>query len=210
MSIPTIDIPAEAPVMILPSALLFPGALMPLYIFELRYRAMLEWALSHERMFCVALMRKGITEAVNLDDFYHTCGLGLVRACVTGKDGTSNLMLQGLSRVRLTGFVQNEPFRIARLALVPTEKSAKAQIAPLVAEIHALCKRFRSQGMTKSIEAFLLKMKDYDALADAVSHSLVQDPERRQEILEEPRLRERLRLIIKHIHEEGPDPLSPM
>ena len=202
MTIPTTVIPSEAPVMVLPAALLFPGALMPLYIFEQRYRAMLNWALVHDRAFCVALMKPGVTEAKTADDFFQTCGVGLVRACVTGKDGTSNLMLQGMARVRLTGFVQVAPFRIAKLTSIPTELGTEAQTAPLVAEVHALCKRFRTEGMTESIEAFLLKMTDYDSLADAVSHSLVQDPFRRQQILEEPRLPQRLELIIQHVHAE--------
>ena len=203
MSIPITAIPAEAPVMVLPAALLFPGALMPLYIFEQRYRAMLNWALVHDRAFCVALMKPGITEAKSADDFFHTCGLGLVRACVTNKDGTSNLMLQGLSRVRFSGFVQVAPFHIAKLTPIPSELGSEAQTAPLVAELHAHCKRFRKEGMTEGIEEFLLKMTDPDLLADAVSHSLVKDPFRRQQIFEEPRLPQRLELIIHHLGAEG-------
>ena len=40
-------LPRYAPVMPLSGALLFPNALLPLYIFEERYRAMLEYALAH-------------------------------------------------------------------------------------------------------------------------------------------------------------------
>ena len=35
------DLPREVPVMTLPSATLFPQALLPLYVFEPRYRQML-------------------------------------------------------------------------------------------------------------------------------------------------------------------------
>jgi len=52
-------LPEQAPVMPLPGAVLFPHALLPLYIFEPRYREMLAHALAHERMFCVALLRPG-------------------------------------------------------------------------------------------------------------------------------------------------------
>ncbi len=50
-------LPAEVPVMPLPGAVLFPYALLPLYIFEPRYRDMLEKALRQHRMFCVALIK---------------------------------------------------------------------------------------------------------------------------------------------------------
>ena len=45
------ELPDKVPVMPLPGAVLFPHALLPLYIFEARYCDMLERALSHHRMF---------------------------------------------------------------------------------------------------------------------------------------------------------------
>ena len=190
--------------MVLPSALLFPNALMPLYIFEQRYRAMLNWALVHDRAFCIALIKPGVSDVEGPDDFFHTAGLGLVRACVTNKDGTSHLMLQGLSRVRFESFIQVAPFYIAKLVPIPTEPGPEADTEPLAAELRSMCKRFRAQGLTDNIEAFLLKMKDPDLLADAVAHSFVHDPLTRQQILEEPRLRERLEMIIHAVETETP------
>lgn len=204
MTISNIQIPSEAPVMILPNALLFPNALMPLFIFEQRYRAMLNWALVHDRAFCVALTKPGVKEVTGPDDFFHTAGLGMIRACVTNKDGTSNVMLQGLSRVHFDSFVQVAPFRIAKLSPILPEVGTESETAPLAEELRKLCKRFRAKGLTENIEAFLLKMPDPDMLADAVAHSFVKDPFRRQQILEEPKLPRRLELIIHHIEVETP------
>jgi Lon protease-like protein len=47
-------IPREIPVMTLDNATLFPQALLPLHIFEPRYRQMLSDALHSNRMFSVA------------------------------------------------------------------------------------------------------------------------------------------------------------
>src|SRR5215471_18893756 len=52
-------IPREVPVMTLPNATLFPQALLPLYIFEPRYRQMLAEALHTNRMFSVAMQKPG-------------------------------------------------------------------------------------------------------------------------------------------------------
>lgn len=188
--------------MVLPSTLLFPNSLMPLYIFEPRYREMLRWALEHERAFCVALRKPGLADAIKEDDFFHTAGLGMVRACVTAADGTSNLMLQGIARVRFEGFTKTTPFRVAKLSAIPTVFSPPEKTSPLVDEIRVLCERFREQGMTENIEEFLFKMKDHDHLADSVAHSFVQDALRRQQILEEPRLLERLQLLVAHLDVE--------
>ena len=79
---PMLTLPRTAPVMVLPDALLFPNSLLPLFIFEPRYREMLKWVLAEQRVFCIAQMKPGVSEAQTPDDFHQTGGLGLVRACV--------------------------------------------------------------------------------------------------------------------------------
>ena len=66
----------------LPGALLFPRALLPLHIFEERYRAMLNHALKQHRMFSVALVRPDRGDWKSPDDFFDVAGVGLIRACV--------------------------------------------------------------------------------------------------------------------------------
>src|SRR3954471_24097143 len=103
-----INLPETAPVMPLPGALLFPHALLPLHIFEPRYREMLARALGAERMFCVSLIKPPRHDWQTVDHFYDVATIGLIRASVERADGTSNLILQGLQRVRFTGFLQDK------------------------------------------------------------------------------------------------------
>ena len=88
------EIPDRAGVMVLSGACLFPQALLPLFIFEPRYRQMLAASLDGHRMFVIAMARPGSTRETPLP----VAGLGLVRASVENDDGTSNLVVQGLSR----------------------------------------------------------------------------------------------------------------
>jgi Lon protease-like protein len=94
-------LPSEVPVMTLPNATLFPQVMLPLFIFEPRYRTMLAEALAGERMFAIAMRRTR-----RRTDALHVGGLGLIRAAVTHPDGTSHLVLQGLGRVELGEVVQ--------------------------------------------------------------------------------------------------------
>ena len=61
-----ITLPSEVPVMTLPSATLFPQALLPLYIFEPRYRHMLADMLRTNRMFTVAMQKPGTSRVLKL------------------------------------------------------------------------------------------------------------------------------------------------
>ena len=101
------ELPDAVPVMTLPSATLFPQALLPLYIFEPRYRQMLADMLKTDRMFSVAMQKPGNKR----ESPCHVAGLGLIRVSVAHQDGTSHLILQGLTRVELVETVQTRPYR---------------------------------------------------------------------------------------------------
>ena len=195
----TIELPPRLPIMVLPGAMLFPHALLPLNIFEPRYRAMLDYSLTGPRMFCVALVKPGLSEARRADDFFHVAGCGLVRACVGKDDGTSSLILQGLARVRFTGFVQDKPFRIAEIEEIKSEGNGSVEAEALGAKVIELCQEFKERGMQLpgSLDTFLAHLTDLDRLADLIAHALVGDPFARQRLLEEPNVAARLRLLIK-------------
>jgi Lon protease-like protein len=199
----TIQLPPEAPVMVLPEAVLFPGAVMPLHIFEPRYRAMLEWALEHDRMFCVAMMKPGIREAVTEDQFFHTVGAGLVSASVTRNDGTSNLMLQGIARVRITGFSRREPFRIARIDPLPSVGGDTREAVELARNLRERCATIQvnASPLPASFLKILAKLEEPGALADAVAQALVADAMERQELLEEDDALLRLHALSRIIQE---------
>src|ERR1041384_1789139 len=110
------EIPSAAAVMTLPNVTLFPQALLPLYIFEPRYRQMLADALAGDRMFIVAMQKPGrVRETPSA-----IAGLGLIRVCVGNPDGTSHLILQGISRVELQRAVSYKPYRKHRLRVLHT------------------------------------------------------------------------------------------
>ena len=199
-----LSLPPHAPVMVLPGVSLFPHALLPLYIFEPRYRAMLAWSLEQQRMFCIAPMKPGVSEARTTDDFHHTVGLGLVRACVGREDGTSHLMLQGLARVRLTGFVQDTPFRIAELRELRSEPAEPLESELLTAKLLEVCVQLRASGVSvpEVLDKQLAQIEDASVLGDLVAHTFLREARHRQDVLEELRVGERLRLLIRHLTAE--------
>lgn len=189
--------------MVLPGCTLFPGTMLPLKIFEPRYRAMLEWALGHDRMFCVAMVKAGIEEAETVDHFHHIAGVGLIRASVTQDDGTSNLLLHGLARVRFTEFVQSKPFRVARMEVVPSITGSKTVAESLSTEVRELCARLQAdQEDAQNFMESLAKMEDAELLADFVSSAFVRDPFERQVLLEERDVNTRLRRLKRHLQKE--------
>lgn len=199
-----LNLPRIVPVMVLPEALLFPKALLPLVIFEPRYREMLALALEQDRMFAIAPMKPGISEAASVDDFHHIAGLGLVRACVAHEDGTSHLILQGLARVRFTGFTQEEPFRLAEIEELRSEPVDAEAGESLSAKVLQLCAQLRANGLAvpEAFDEQLAQVIDPAIVADMVAHSFVRSAAHRQQVMEELCVGERLRLVIRYLSAE--------
>lgn len=200
----SVDLPSQLPVMPLPGAVLFPHALLPLYIFEPRYRKMLEHALQKHRMFCLTLIKPSCPDWHAPEDFFHFATAGLIRACVERGDGTSNLILQGLQRVRFSSFKQETPFPIARINVIESRDPTTVETEALgtkVLELYRSLKHNRRQLPAK-LDRYLSELRDLEMLADLIASTFVNDPLRRQRLLEERSLNQRLRFLITYLREE--------
>lgn len=197
-------LPDRVPVMPLPGAVLFPHALLPLYIFEARYRQMLDHALHRHRMFCVALIKPSCPEWRAAEDFFHLATVGLIRACVGRGDGTSNLILQGLQRVRFTGFKQEAPFPVAKIDIVESSDATTVETEALAEKVLELYSKLKRDGrkLPAKVDRYLSQVRDLEMLADLVASTFVSDPLRRQRLLEEASLNQRLRLLITYLRDE--------
>jgi Lon protease-like protein len=215
-------LPPDVPVMTLSNVILFPQAMLPLHIFEPRYRQMLQDVLANDRCFAVAMRRPDRRRETPAQ----VAGLGLVRACVTRRDGTSNLILQGVARISLGRAIQYRPYRRhAVLPLLPTGDASVAVQALTLRVLELVQERLKTGlqlaikavgeepgGTPFTIEAFnqalqhLAKLEDSEQLADLVSATLLRDARQRQLILETPGLEDRLRHLVHFLQDEPDDP----
>jgi ATP-dependent Lon protease len=213
------EVPKEVPVMTLPNVTLFPQALLPLYIFEPKYRKMLRDALETHRMFTLAMLRPGATREAPEP----VAGLGLIRVSVGHSDGTSHLILQGLVRVQLEETVRYKPYRIQRIRPIQAPPSDSIVVDALVAKVRELVgeyvqsgyqfpllpkgisKKIGSSAMVSSEEVleYLNKINDPDQVADLVSCAILSGPAERQTILKTVDLETRLKHLIHFLLEEN-------
>jgi Lon protease-like protein len=200
------ELPDEVGIMTLPNAILFPQALLPLYIFEPRYRDMLKQSLENQRMFAIALPQEGPKAAAMQP--HRVGGVGLIRACVDKPDGSSNLILQGVSRVRFTDFVQEKPYYVGRIEILSTEESHALEVEALSAKVLEMIGTMHDSGdiQAEGILKFLNEIRDHDALADIVTYSFIEDVTRKQDILETLNLRQRLQKVITALRKQSSGP----
>jgi len=154
------------------------------------------------RSFRLLLAGQVVSELGNWFNF--VAGLGLVRACRGSADGTSNLILQGLARVRLVGFLQDHPFRIAELREIQSAPTDPVEADLLREKLLGVCAEATLHGLElpQALEEHLAKLSDSDVLADIVAHTFLRDPHRRQEVLEQASTADRLRALIRNLRRE--------
>jgi Lon protease-like protein len=108
------------PVFPLPNVVLFPHAVLPLHVFELRYRTMVRDALAGERLIALALLKPGGEGEYHCSPAFHELGcLARFEEVEWLPDGCYDLKLLGLSRVRLGAPVREYPYRAVRVELLP-------------------------------------------------------------------------------------------
>ncbi len=198
-----VTLPDEVAVMTLPGAVLFPQALMPLHIFEPRYRDMLRDVLSSHRLFAIANLDPHA--AGGFEPPHRIATVGIVRACQKNDDGTSNLLLQGLARVEVRGILREEPYRRIRIRVLASapvgDPAENLRLRTALARIIAA--RERLGGRTKGeFLRFLKTVTDPEAFVDLAAASLCDDPQLKQRLLETLEVSARLRLFGEHLRHQ--------
>jgi ATP-dependent Lon protease len=156
-------------------------------------------------MFSVTLIKPSCPEWHAPEDFFQFATVGLIRACVGRGDGASNLVLQGLHRVRFSSFQQETPFPIARIDIVESRDDTTTveteALGEKVLELYRKLKR-AERRLPPKVDRYLAELGDLEMLGDLVASTFVDEPLRRQRMLEESSLNQRLRLLITYLQDE--------
>ncbi|MDG2124950.1 MAG: LON peptidase substrate-binding domain-containing protein, partial [Verrucomicrobiales bacterium] len=171
-----IPIPNTLPVIILSECQVFPGSVLPLFIFEPRYRIMLADVLASNRMFCIGSRIPGASDdSISPSDIASVSTAALVRASVENKDGTSNLILQGLSRVRFTGWFEPAPYPTASVVALETTNSDKEKSKNLADSlVSLLMARCESPGQA-ALQSAITPETHPGQVADIVAQHFISD-----------------------------------
>ncbi|MAL85429.1 MAG: hypothetical protein CMI23_03610 [Opitutae bacterium] len=191
------SIPNRIPTMTLRGVVLFPKAMMPLRIFEERYKKMLAERLEGDRIFAVVGERENVTqEEEHLELPYGVATAGLIRVSKENADGTSFVLLQGLSRVKIVSIDQEIPFRIINVE--PIETIVDDSSTGLREKIIYQLERNLSLGgdVTKEMLDFLTPIEDNTSFVDLAAYSLCKQSLRKQALLEVQNLGKRAQMLI--------------
>lgn len=198
------DIPNRMPAMTLRGVVLFPKAMMPLRIFEERYKAMLLDRLNEDRIFAIVGERENVSkEEEHLELPFGVATAGLIRVSKENPDGTSFVLLQGLSRVRIISIPQEIPYRI--LEVEPIETIVEENSVELRNQIIIQLERNQKLGgeVTQEMFDFLNPLEDDVAFIDLAAYTLCKHVLRKQALLEVQNLTKRANMLLNDLTREN-------
>jgi len=192
----------ETPIFPLPNVVFFPHTLLPLHIFEPRYRQMLADCLAGDRRLAVVLLRPGWeAEYYGRPAVYSVAGTGEIVASERLPDGRSNILLKGLGRIMIEGEVPSpKPYRIARASWLDEvyPSGGEAELTSHVDHLRRLCGDLLGT-LPEPVPALLEILTQRDApsvFVDRVSSLVVNEVEARQRLLELSDVQQRIAEVI--------------
>jgi hypothetical protein len=175
------------PIFPLPDVTFFPHTLLPLHVFEARYRAMVIDALERDRRLAVVKLQPGYEAGYAGKPAVHpVAGLGEIVSCERLATGRYNILLRGECRVRLEDELPSDTlYRVVRARrLADAEPAGDAM--PALTRMRAACRSLLSelQRPADLLEPALAEGQAAGVIADRVAAAVLPDADLRQSLLE--------------------------
>jgi len=185
----------------LPSVVLFPHTVLPLHIFEPRYRDLVRDALAGDGVMALAQLEPGYEGSyAGRPRMRPMVCAGTIAWHEALEGGRFNIIVRGTVRARILEELQPRAlYREVRVSLLPDEQSEFAEEEPLRQAVFELAARLPQPVARGLLE--VAARSSGGALADVVASSVVADVERRQELLCELAVGPRLRAVLAEVSE---------
>jgi Lon protease-like protein len=189
------------PLFPLPQTVFYPNTLLPLHIFEPRYRQMVADALEGGRKIGMVLLSPGWEANYFSAPAIATVGcLGEIEKHVRLEDGKYNMALKGLNRFKIIGETEGKPYRRAKIERLPEVNDEVLTSGPnrLQEELIRHCHEYTQQlpsGENFKKEMRLGACKTLSHLTDQITYHLNLTVEQKQKLLEEQDVLSRIKTV---------------
>jgi Lon protease-like protein len=193
----------EIPLFPLP-LVLFPQVVVPLHIFEERYRLMINRCIEESGTFGIVLIPPG-TSTENESTILRVGVTARVIQFDRIEDGRINIMAAGETRFRILEFTASKPYWLANVEFFEDDHEDDGElqdsynsVVHLYREVHRLAAQLR--GVEFDVEEVKIPVSPA-TLTHMVSFVLDVDPEAKQALLEMTSVEGRLKTLTVHLDE---------
>ena len=200
-------IPTELPILPLRGVVVYPMMWLPLTVGQERSIRLVDEALveSAERRFIGLFTAKNAEVEEPSPDQIHEIGtVAIVHRMLKAPDGTIRLIVQGIERIRIKRYLQEEPYLRAEIEVLPDVEDDSLEQEALMRTAQELFRRLVSlvPHMPEELETAAINATDARQLAYLIAASVRMEPAQAQEILEIDPVREKLVQLNQFLNKE--------
>src|SRR5687768_17166829 len=199
---------SAVPLFPLPDVVLFPRAVLPLHIFEQRYKAMTADALAGAGVIAMALLRRGwekcYYQAPAIDPV--VC-VGRIVSYEKLPDGNYNFLLQGLLRARVSSEDRARPYRLASVVALEESPVMEIDLANERQKLTCMLSSGAASNLpiVRQFRTMLASPMPTAHVADLLAFTFIDDDAAlKQSLLAETDVRQRVERLIIALQERQP------
>ena len=175
------------PIFPLPDVTFFPNTLLPLHVFEARYRAMVMDALARDRRLCVVKLEPGYEASYAGKPAVHAVGgVGEIVSWERLSNGRYNILVRGDARLRIDRELPTDTLYRLVAGTLLADAPPKGDVGPSLARIRRACAALLSalERPADLLDTALAEGQASGVVADRIAAAVIPDPALRQALLE--------------------------
>ncbi len=197
-------VPAALPVLPIKDMVIYPDTLTPLAVGQERSMRLINEVLSGERMMALVASRDPELDEPGPGQLYDVGVAGIVARMLKVPDGTIRILVQGTERVRISDFVAEQPYLVARIEPLPDEVEPSAELEALTRNVQRTFTEIIEQipYLPEELQLAVTNVDDPSALTHLIAGALRIPTAEKQELLELVDVGRRLRRLSEILARE--------
>jgi ATP-dependent Lon protease len=198
------SLPSALPVLPLRDMVTYPDTLTPLAVGQERSVRLVNDVLSGERTLVMVASRDPSLDEPGPGDLYDIGVAGVVARMLKVPDGSVRILVQGTERVRLTEFIAEQPYLVARIEGMPDQIEESQELEALTRNVQRTFSEIIEQipYLPEELQLAVTNIEDPSALCHLIAGALRITTEEKQRLLEEVDVGRRLRSLSEILARE--------
>jgi ATP-dependent Lon protease len=192
-----ISIPNRLPILPLRGTVLFPELILPIMVGRNKSVKLIDEAMEGDRIIGVVTQYSSEVEDPDSSELYDIGVAAHLVRMVREVDGTQRVIVQGLERIKIARYIQDDPYFLAEVKVLHDEEATGVEIDALVMNLKNLFQKAveLAPHLTVELKNMVMHIKDPCILADIISSNLNINPSEKQEVLEIINVNDRLNKV---------------
>jgi ATP-dependent Lon protease len=200
----TRSLPEVLPILGLADIVIFPGAVVPLLVETGPSLKLIDDIVAGDRLFGAVLQSKTDVAEPTPADLHAVGCVSRLTKMVKFPDGTARVLVEGLWRIRLKGFVPPTPYLRAQYELLRDETEDSIELQAMLRNAHKQFEEIAkmSTALTEQVKIAAMNTEHPGHFADLIAANLNLGLPDRQKLLEMVSVRERLQTLLPLLNRE--------